>query len=185
MVSDPDFPAPASFNPFKHHRDFILKTVKNTPLETLKKMAGALNNNYIDIYTGQLEASAVCDEIIDYLGTNRVLEKECFSRWITGANGYKLITLSDQSAWIVRFGINDLRYVHVHPSKSGPYSARIKGSTLKTFYVLTKKTDGDFNNLTLEVFNKTRFEIGLSPVKRPAMGIGFQKCRELFDGSNF
>lgn len=182
MVPEFLIPEPIAFNCFKHHRDFIESFLQKEDYITVKKMVLTLNNNYIDIYTGNLSPEEICNEVTQFLHKHNLVNKIEFEAWLTGKGGFSIVELSDKSKWILRLGSEPKRYVHIHPSKTGLFTQRVKGSTLKTFYILLKQYNLYLNLPPLLQVNSVRQEAGLSPVKKWEPGQGFEKAVSLFSG---
>ena len=170
---------PVTFNPLKHHRNTILKFLEKATLEEMKELSDSICSNYIDVYTGELTPELICNAVIDTLKSNRIFQEENFNRWILETKGYRQLKLNDQSEWIIRKGNEPGRYIHIHPSKTGPFTLRFKGSTLKTVYRLKMEYPLK-KHLSLENINRARIDIALSPIKKPEPGKGIVKCWEVF-----
>jgi len=182
MTTGTDIPIPVRFNPFKHHRNFILDTLRVASSEEIINLFGPVCNNYIDIYTGTMTPEAVGEAVISILKANGVLQTEAFTRWVAEKNGYRKIRLDDRSEWIVRKSDEPERYIHVHPARSGRFTVRFKGSTLKTVYLL-KISETDSPEIpSPEIVNRVRIRIGLSPVKKLKQNQGILNCCENFFG---
>jgi hypothetical protein len=184
MVPDFLIPEPIAFNCFKHHQNFIELFLQKEDYITVKQMVLTLNNNYIDLYTGSLSPEEICNEVIQFLHKQDLIEKAGFEAWLAYKGGFTILEFSDKSMWILRLGSEPKRYVHIHPSKTGSFTQRIKGSTLKTFYILLKQYNLYLNLPPLLQVNKIRQEAGLSPVKKWEPGHGFEKAASLFSGRN-
>lgn len=180
MNLESDIPIPMRFNPLKHHRNFILGTLESVAPEMIINLLDPVCNNYIDIYTGEFTPEEICNLIIDYLRANRIFERDDFIRWVTAKNGYRQIKLADRSEWVVRKSIDAERYIHIHPTRSGPFTMRFKGSTLKTVYLLKSSIRGFDVTPSLEHVNRIRVQIGLSPVSKLERNKGILKCYENF-----
>lgn len=170
-------PLPVLFNPFKHHRNFILQALNNMDPDTITFLLEAVCNNYIDIYTGNMIPETIGNEIIGILQSGQLLKASNFSNRVK--NGYLQVKLSDQSEWIIRKSNDPERYIHIHPARTGLFTIRFKGSTLKTIYLL-KIWKKDLNPVSLESVNRIRSKIGLSPVKKLEKGKGILNCAEKF-----
>lgn len=180
MTGETDIPLPVLFNPFKHHRSYIERVLKEASPGTIISLLEPVCNNYTDIYTGGMTPKAIGNEVIHMLRSKQVLQEDHFTKWIASKNGYQHIKLKDQSEWIVRRSDETDRYIHLHPARTGAHTVRFKGSTLKTIYRL-KAGSADFQELpSLEEVNRTRIEIALSPVKKLEPGKGILKCYEKF-----
>jgi hypothetical protein len=123
-----------------------------------------------------MNPEAIGNEVISILKSNKALGKDDFTHWIGAKNGYRQITLEDRSEWIVRESSEIKRYIHIHPARTGPFTVRYKGSTLKTAYLL-KISFPDFQEtFSLEKVNQIRIQIGLSTVKKVERGKGILNC---------
>ena len=177
MTDETDIPSPVRFNPFKHHRNYLLSFLKSTSPEVIIEMLESVCNNYIDIYTGTMTPKSIGNSVISLLRSKQTLDADDFSRWVNTKNGYRKIVLKDQSEWIVRKGNEPERYVHLHPARLDPFTLRFKGSTLKTVYLLKINTP---KIPSLEKVNHIRKQIGLSPVKKLERNKGILNCYEKF-----
>jgi len=173
-----NIPFPVLFNPFKHHRNFVLETLKTQDMDRITLLLEAVCNNYIDIYTGDLTPRDIGHEITGILEKSQLLQKTDFDRTI--GNGYLQVELKDQSEWIVRKSDNPERYVHVHPARTGSLVIRFKGSTLKTIYMLKACSAASEDLPSLEKVNRIRIGIDLSPVKKLEHDKGLLRCYEKF-----
>ncbi|VAW18372.1 hypothetical protein MNBD_BACTEROID01-1253 [hydrothermal vent metagenome] len=170
-------PAPITFNPFKHHKTCILQEINNQQLPdtALLGLLNSIGDNYIDIYTGSFTPKKICTQVLAYLKNNHTFNQTAFEEWVGNSSGYKRIKLTDDSFWIVRKGVSNERYIHIHPAKTGPLSIRFKASTLKTIYWLKRKKRGN-NPPRLKEINEARLKVGLPPVKQLKYGEGILKC---------
>lgn len=180
MCNDINIPPPIRFNAFKHHRNYILAVLNSTSSQELFHWLDPLCNNYIDIYTGQMTPEEISDSILQKLQNDNLFEFENFRHWLAKGNGHRSIRLKDGSTWIIREGTDPERYIHVHPSRSGHYTIRFKGSTLKTIYQLKVGKKKTVHSPSLVQVNQTRQKIGLSPVKKLVKGKGILKCYHQF-----
>ena len=180
MVVQNEIRVPVRFNPFKHHRNYILSVLDDTKPEVIIKMLDPLCNNYIDVYTGTLTSDVIAAEVIDVLESNSVFQFDDFTSWVSSKNGYQQIKLKDGSEWIVRKSNDKERYIHIHPTHTGSLSIRFKGSTLKTVYLLKIRLADSTVIPSLDEVNETRMQIGLSPVNKLDRTKGILKCYETF-----
>jgi hypothetical protein len=180
MDKDTDIPFPVWFDPLKHHRNYILGMLKTTSPDEITGLLGSICNNYTDIYTGSMSPVTIANSVISQLESNRVLPPDDFTHWVASKNGYRKIRLEDQSEWIVRKGSETGGYVHIHPARTGLFTIRFKGSTLKTVYLLKISINGIQDRLSLEEVNRIRIQIGLSPIKKPQKCTGILNCYKLF-----
>lgn len=180
MTEETDIPLPVRFNPFKHHRNYILRILESASPELVIGLLDPVCNNYIDIYSGTMTPKAIGNAVIDILKSNQVFQADDLIRWVDSKNGYRQIKLDDRSEWVVRKSNEVERYIHLHPARNGPYTIRFKGSTLKTAYLLKTGFTGLQEILSLENVNRARMQIGLSPVKKLERSKGILNCYEKF-----
>jgi hypothetical protein len=180
MAEETDIPFPVRFNPFKHHRNYILGILKGFSPDLIISLLDPICNNYIDIYTGKMTPEAIGNAVISILKSKQALQADDFTRWVDTKNGYRQIKLEDRSEWVVRKSNEAERYIHIHPARSGPFTIRFKGSTLKTAYQLKTSFPGFQEILSLEKVNRIRMQIGLSPVKKLERSKGILNCYEKF-----
>ena len=173
-----DISLPVKFNAFKHHRNYILTLLTIVSVDELAEMLDPLCHNYIDIYTGQLSPEAIENQIICFLKNNKLFHPDKFRTWVNATPGYQHIQLDDHSEWIVREGIEPGRYIHIHPARTGNFTVRVKGSTLKTALIL--KINHPDLPVSLTEVNRVRQLTGLPPVKKLERGKGILKCIEQF-----
>jgi hypothetical protein len=173
MDEEINIPLPVRFNPLKHHRKFMLRLLQNASPEMITDLLDPVCNNYIDLYTGSLTSKEIALQVIAVLKSMDVLDAAKFTRWVETNHGYRKITVSDQSEWIVRAGNESDRFVHLHPSRTGPFSVRFKGSTLKTICLLKINLLASEKTPSLDIVNRVRQQVGLSPVNKlePDKGI--------------
>jgi len=180
MTDGTDIPSPIRFNPFKHHRNYILGVLDSTSSEVIISLLDPVCNNYIDIYTGLMTPDAISNAIIDRLKMQQFFDVVAFSHWVDSTNGYQKIQLEDHSEWVIRKSFEAERYIHLHPSREGSFTIRFKGSTLKTAYLLKTGFANLQEPLSLERVNSVRIQIGLSPVKKLDRNKGILNCYEKF-----
>ena len=125
-----------------------------------------LGTSVMDVYTGSLLVSEICDEVRLFLRKQELTEKKNFSEW-TGIkmNDFKIMSLSDGSQWTLKYHDNSHRFVHIFPARGSMHTFRVKSNTLKSallYYILIGK---DF--ITGDDLNRVRPLLGLSPIKDP------------------
>lgn len=180
MAFDSNIPAPLKFNPLKHHRNFILQTLRGNSTEKIIELLDPICNNYIDIYTGSLTPEEIGREVLDVLQSKQVLLREDFERWIDATVDFRKVVIRDRSEWVLRKSPDPDRYIHLHPARTGNFSYRFKGSTLKTIFLLRAATSAEEKPLSLENVNRIREQVGLSPVKKLEKGKGILNCYKTF-----
>ncbi|MFH0843625.1 MAG: hypothetical protein V1903_13545 [Bacteroidota bacterium] len=164
-----EIPAPFQFNPLKHHLSYIREFVsqKLPEIRLLVKDLKRIGTSVMDIYTGSLSVKGICDEVLLYLESEKLMGYEVFAEWAGKDYGdFRMITLSDSSKWTLKFHDDRMRYVHLFPARFSPRSKRVKSNTLKSailYYILIGK---DF--ISADDLNRARALLGLSPVRDPA-----------------
>jgi hypothetical protein len=173
MIADYQMPEPILLNPLKHHlgfiREFIDRMDGNTVGETdeLTRELKHIGISVMDIYTGVLSVDDICLEVHNYLKGKSLLEKGKYSAWAgTNIHDFRIITISDNSQWTLKYHDHERRFVHLFPARSSPHTFRIKSNTLKSailFIILIGK-----NYISEEDLNKARALAGLSPIREVA-----------------
>lgn len=176
MAEEDDIPFPVRFNPSKHHRNYMLSLLKSSSPNVISSLPDPICNNCIDIYTGAMTPGAIGHAVISILKSNHVLRTGDFTEWVAKKNGYRQITLEDRSEWIVRKSNESERYIHLHPARTGPLIIRFKGSTLKTVYQMKAQYPDCQVIPSVEMVNRVRLSIGLSPVKKLDRNKGILYC---------
>jgi hypothetical protein len=173
MITNPEIPEPILFNPLKHHLGFIReyifqKTEENyngDQKEMIKELKH-LGTSVMDVYTGSLLINDVCNEILLFLQEKRLSDRVYFSGWTgKGLKDFRIISISDDSQWTLKYFDNSQRFVHIFPARFSQHTFRVKSNTLKSallYYILIGK---DF--ITGDDLNRVRPLLGLSPIKDP------------------
>jgi len=166
-----NIPLPILFNPLKHHLGFIKDYINEhfdskehfnnqTLIKDLKHLGGSL----MDIYSGALSSDLVIDEIMKFLETNHLIDKDLYIKWAgKDPKELKTIELSDASKWVLKYSENEVRFVHPFPARYSPHSFRVKANTLKSAILYIICIGKDY--ITEEDLNIARAVAGLSPVK--------------------
>ena len=158
---------PVSLNALKHHAGFISSFVRLTPLPELRQSLRAIGHSQIDLYTGILTSDTVASEVIHYLKRGRNFGYSSYCKWIWEGGGFRRITLSDGSLWILRIGNDKNRYAHVHPARGSQFTLRVSANTLKTAIVLAAWMHHRQANMPgLSIINEVRHSFAeLPPLK--------------------
>ena len=180
LALNTELPIPVRFNPFKHHRNYIIGILEGASAQLISSLLDPVGNNYIDIYTGEMTPEEIGNQLIGVLKSNQAFHEDDFTRWLGSPDGYRMIRLDDLSEWIVRKSAEAERYIHIHPARTGSSTIRFKGSTLKTVYFLRANSTLFREVPSLEMVNRIRLEIGLSPVKNLDRNKGILKCLRSF-----
>jgi len=171
MNTDLQIPEPILFNPLKHHLGFIRSFVTlndkygiNSSDTELVRELKHLGTSVMDVYSGALSISKICNEVREFLFEKKLFDRKLFSLWTgTSMNEYKVIPLSDESEWTVKYHNSTKRFVHIFPARESRYSFRVKSNTLKSALLYYIKVGKDY--VTGEDLNRVRPIIGLSPVR--------------------
>ena len=170
MNEDFHIPEPILFNPFKHHigfiKEFVNQNIEGLNVTALVKAIKHLGTSVMDIYKGSLTVENICKEILEFLKTEKFLSKDIYSLW-TGKkpDDFRIIILSDNSQWTLKYHEDSLRFIHIFPARSSPHTFRVKANTLKSALIYIIIIGKDL--VTGDDLNKVRPLIGLSPVKDP------------------
>jgi hypothetical protein len=159
LASLPDFPiAPLNYQ--------LMLNCPPAPLKggVIRKSLTHIGSTVMDVYHGSLSAKTICEEISDYLKNHNLTDFEKYSGW-TGRNpeSFRIIALSDESEWTLKFNNDHNRYVHIFPARNSRYTFRVKGNTLKSALIYIILIGKDM--VTGKDLNKVRPYLGLSPVK--------------------
>jgi hypothetical protein len=170
MISDYQIPVPFLFNPLKHHLGFIREFINlkiDNPDAHRKDLVTELKHlgtSVMDVYTGSLSISNICNEVQEFLKKEKISSMESFSIWAgIKKNEYRIIVLSDNSQWTIKYKESDLRFVHIFPARYSQHTFRIKATTLKSAILYNIIIGKDF--ITVDDLNAVRARLGLSPVK--------------------
>jgi hypothetical protein len=171
MVADYQIPEPILFNPLKHHLGFIKDfVIARTDIERypsdndLIRDLKHLGTSVMDIYSGTISVSNICNEVLQFMSEHRLSEKKQFAEWSgMDADDYRLVPLSDGSQWTVKYHNNISRFMHIFPARGSRYSFRVKSNTLKSALLYYIKVGKDY--ITGDDLNRVRPLLGLSPVR--------------------
>lgn len=166
-----DLPKPILFHPLKHHllyiRDFI-KTSTSVAESELKKVLVTIGSSQLDLYLGQLTPRQISEEVMFQLKKQNLLQAQEFQQYLLSqGKEYYVVTLSDATAWILRWGMKKERFVHLHPARYTSNTERVKANSLKTAIATTmvaKRLPG--TEINVELINKVRQRwLELPPIK--------------------
>ena len=132
----------------------------------------------MDIYLGKLSPQMIAKEVIDELNRLGINSADKFKKWLTeNHKHFKLLKISDASLWTLRLGIQEDRYVHIHPGRYSSHTIRVKALTLKTtITAMIGLKSKDVTNLDLEFINDIRRNfLGISPLKTLSFSSGLGK----------
>ena len=174
MDSPWDVPKPVLFNTWKHHAAALRHRIgefvrgREAALQSLADELIVIGAKLMDLYTGSYSPAEVGRLVLEQLGRDGRLELEAFRDWVRAESGYRMLTLPDESAWVLRLGEEEDRYVHVHPGRWVPHTRRVRANVLKTA-VMVLAVAGVRGGEPMErtLVNRVRQEyLGLAPVGR-------------------
>ncbi|WP_299991041.1 hypothetical protein [uncultured Pontibacter sp.] len=131
-----DIPAPILFHPLKHHLAYIREFIKEQATAeetTLVAQLKTIGSSQLDLYLGELSTLQIATETIAYLQLQQAISPDAYRLYLSGSTSeYQLVSLSDGSQWVFRWGIVEGRHVHLHPARYSQHTIRVKANTLKT-----------------------------------------------------
>lgn len=165
-------PAQIQFNPWKHHLGFVSGEILRAATATeerkkeILKIVKSINANFVDVYTGQYSPLQLQELVARELGNRNIFSLQDLTQWL-GVKGFQLLSLNDQSIWVIRKSEYKEALVHIHPSRTPPLAFRIHGNAWKTALLMAMEQPEYLKGLpTLREINNFRKEhLNLSPVK--------------------
>ena len=165
------------FNAIKHHLNYIRTAIAQYEKEDLYQEMLKIGASQMDLYIGNLTTEQLFQEIIDFLVQNNLNSVEKYQQQLSLQNDYLECTLSDNSRWTLRMGLDTTKFIHIHPSRYSPHSLRIKAGVLKTAIAVLAEQPNE--ELSTEDINQIRQKISLSPIKSLTTFNGFFKVLTL------
>jgi hypothetical protein len=165
----PDLPKPILFHPLKHHLGYIrefIKTQQEAEEAALIAQLKTIGSSQLDLYLGELAPQQIARETILYLQGHHTLEPEAYRLYLSDSDAsYRILTLSDGSKWVLRWGIVEGRHVHLHPARYSLHTLRVKANTLKTAVAMIIAARRYKQPLGLQLVNQVRPQwLGLAPI---------------------
>jgi hypothetical protein len=166
-------PSPILFNPWKHHAGAIRRRIAEVARAGPVALAGlapqllVVGTELMDLYTGPLSPADIAAALLRRLREEGRLEVGAYRNWLEGNRGYRVLTLpADGSAWVLRFGEEGGRYVHLHPGRWTPHTRRVRANVLKTAVMALASAGAQGGDpLDVALINRVRREcFGLAPV---------------------
>jgi hypothetical protein len=167
-----EVPSPILFNTYKHHAGALRARIASVAAAgpgALAELAGriaVLGTKLMDLYTGVLSPRELSTHVLDELHSAGRLELDAYRAWLIGQDKYAVITLPDESRWVLRLGDEQDRYIHLHPGRWSPNSIRVRANVLKTAFVVLAHV-GIFGGDPMDrgLVNAVRMEyLGISPL---------------------
>ena len=157
-------------NALKHHAGSIRSFAAQAfiDIESLPQLCKVVGTSQMDLYYGRLSIDAIRDEVMVQAEHIGVLDPEKYESWLKNGNGYKKLILSDSSVWILRWGEEKTKFIHIHPGRYSPHTIRVTANTLKTAIAvcacLKRGVIADTNLQNINVVRRT--VLGLSPIRQ-------------------
>ncbi|WP_181885269.1 hypothetical protein [Pontibacter diazotrophicus] len=183
-------PAPILFHPLKHHLSFIKAFVEHstaTPEAELKAALLTIGGSQLDLYTGPLSPLQIATEVLQYLQERHLQQSDVYQEFLnTAGTGYRLVPLSDGTDWVMRWGVVEGRYVHLHPARYARYTLRVKANVLKTAIAAVIAASRCAENAVMDTpfINQVRAEwLAMPPVKDLSLSEGLSSMIALIKDS--
>lgn len=168
LTSPWEVPAPVLFNPWKHHAGFLRDRIRLLGPDALAPHLVVVGTKLMDLYTGAFAPAELADHVLTDLRATGRLEADAFRDWVAASGDYGVVPLPDGSRWVLRYGDEGGRYLHLHPARWVPETLRVRANVLKTAALalaFANVNGGD--PLDLALLNAVRAQyLGLSPVGR-------------------
>jgi hypothetical protein len=179
-----EIPIPVMLNCWKHHAAFIKKIIYNinpgaiNNIEEFLPFILTIGESQMDLYVGNLSPYEIAVQVKNKITKLSINSKNDYQSWIINeGKEYKLICLSDNSFWALRIGMNNERFIHLHPARNSINTLRVRAATLKTAIVAmiwTRIHDGLAVNI--EIINKVRKDyLSEPPIKKMSTNKGLLK----------
>lgn len=170
------------FHQLKHHLHYLRAwiegnsgTLSNENIQAIK----TIGSSQLDMYCGGLGVNEILRQVNNHLQLHGVTENGQYRVWV--GNGYKLITLSDDSRFTLRCIDND-KPVHIHPARHAPLTVRVKATALKSVVCYLLANAGAAN-IEIGWVNALRSQyLGLPPVSQTAGIAEMRKVASLLAG---
>lgn len=175
-------PEPVLFNCMKHHAGYISEYIADfnpsgKRTKSFLKDLNTIGNSQMDLYTGNLSPLSISTQIFEFLKISNAGTGSSYLHWMEQAGyRYRILTVSDDSTWILLPGNKKDRYVHIHPGRFSRHSVRVRSETLKcaiAALVFAKRYERNADDL--DFINMVRTgKLNLPPVRdiAPNRGIG-------------
>lgn len=182
-------PVPILFHPLKHHLGYIRAFVEQraaTPEPRLKAALQTIGSSQLDLYTGPLPPLQMAQEVLQYLQERHLLHSGSYQQYLTATGAaYRIIPLSDNTHWVLRWGVVEDRYVHLHPARHSRHTLRVKANVLKTAIAaaIAARRRGGNPRMDAQSINEVRAAwLALPPVKDLSLSEGLGHMLALLAG---
>ena len=155
-------PAPVLFHPLKHHLGYIKTFIAQsptTPEAELKAALQTIGSSQLDLYVGSLPPGQIAQEVLQYLADRHLQHPVLYQEFLLATGTfYRLLTLSDKSDWVLRWGVVEARHVHLHPARHSRHTLRVKANVLKTAIAaaIAAKRRGENPYMDAQYINEVR-----------------------------
>ena len=130
MNADYQIPEPILFNPFKHHlgfiKEFINQNIDNSELniQLLSKDIKHLGRQLWTSITGNYRSVISVLRLWNF-SKEGTLDMNAYSLWTgTKTDSFKIIKLSDESQWTLKYHDDHQRYIHLFPARNSSHTFR-------------------------------------------------------------
>ena len=172
-------PPPVLFNAHKHHAGFLSARIRQAAAAGeggLAPLAGELvvvGSKLMDLYHGPFSPREIGQKVLASLKRAGRDTPDAFRAWVEADGGYRVMDFpEDTSKWVLRYGEDGGRFVHVHPARWAPFTVRVRANVLTTA-VLALAYVGVHGGDPLDrtVVNRVRHDyLGLAPDGRDPSG---------------
>ncbi len=160
-----------SLNCWKHHARWALQTLASFHHGAQTELLAGLQkigNSQMDLYLGELTPALINSQVLAQLQQRGIETETDYAAWLASNDHYQLLTLSDSSNWVLRWGDVAEQRVHLHPARYSPLSVRVRAPVLRSAYALLlwqRWYGGNLHNL--ELVNQVRKTwLQLSPIAK-------------------
>jgi hypothetical protein len=156
-------PVPFRYNALKHHLQVQRAWIDgftNTSAQISELLQ--LGASVMDVYEGRFSPEEVAAGVQAQLLAAGHFTRPEFMAWI-GTAGYRELTLTDKSRWVLRPGDTYERYIHIHPGRGAAFTFRAKANVLKTA-MLWRAGSHTAVLPDTDALNAVRAQLELSPV---------------------
>jgi hypothetical protein len=179
---------PIKFNCWKHHAGFIKEQINlikdKKDIDNLPDILLKIGESQMDLYISILSPNQISENIIEQLKGMNVLSSSEYKEWLfNDKKDYQLLKLPDKSVWVLRWGVDRNRYIHIHPGRHSTNTIRVKFLTLKTaicILSLNKIFGGTADNLSLINSLREKF-LKAPPLKSFSHSAGLGRLLSVFN----
>jgi len=178
------------FNPIKHYlpyiKSFVKTSIQNFDPSLISNELKLIGESQMDLYTGNLNTKIIFSETIEFLRLQKIEDYHSFSNWIKNENNFFTYKLSDHSLWVLRSGIDEKKFIHIHPGRHSLNTIRVKSGVLKSA-IATNIVSSVYNKeISVQLVNEARVDLcSLSPIKALKQEEGILKMIDLINSFPF